>query len=86
MVVSANTILDYHNSLNPIKLTVMASKSSPRLTNRNLWVAVIGRGPADDLFLEPPISFSLLFLSLSVHIVTGKKKKKTDKTTTYRCG
>jgi hypothetical protein len=83
MVVSANTILDYHNSLNPRKLTVMASKSSPRLTNRNLRVAVIGRGLAGDLFPEPPISFSLLFLSLSFHSVTGKK---IDKTTTYRCG
>jgi geranylgeranyl reductase len=35
-----------HNSLNPRKLTVVASKSSPRLTNRNLRVAVIGGGPA----------------------------------------
>jgi geranylgeranyl reductase len=35
-----------HNSLNPRKLIVVASKSSPRLTNRNLRVAVIGRGPA----------------------------------------
>jgi hypothetical protein len=31
---------------------------------------------AGDLFPEPPISFSLLFLSLAVHSVTGKKKKK----------
>lgn len=34
------------NSLNPRKLRVVASKSSPRLTNRNLRVAVIGGGPA----------------------------------------
>ena len=35
-----------HNSLNPRKLTIVALKSSPRLTNKNFRVAVISEGPA----------------------------------------
>lgn len=34
------------SSINPRKLRVIASKSAPKLTNRNLRVAVIGGGPA----------------------------------------